>query len=144
VTDRGIRLAVAVVALLGAGVAGYLTYVRYSGGSVACTTGGCEKVQNSSYAELAGVPVALVGLVGYLLILGSAFVAGELGAVLGGALTLIGFAFAIYLLYAQVAIIDAICQWCIGSDVVMGVLLVLAVLRLWAALREPVSAESPG
>ena len=38
---------------------------------------------------------------------------------IGGALTLVGFAFAMYLLYAQLAVIDAVCQWCIGSDAVM-------------------------
>ena len=69
-SERGIRLAVAVVAAVGVGIAAYLTYVRYAGGTLACTTGGCEKVQTSSYAEVAGVPVALVGLIGYLLILG--------------------------------------------------------------------------
>lgn len=144
-SERGVRVAVGIVAAVGVGIAAYLTYVRYAGGSVACSTGGCEKVQSSSYAEVAGVPVALVGLIGYLLILGSAFVRGEAGAVVGGALTLVGFAFAMFLLYAQLAIIDAVCQWCIGSDAVMAVLLVLALVRLRVALRgEPVSVESPG
>ena len=144
-SERGTRLAVAVVAAVGAGIAAYLTYVHYAGGTLACTTGGCEKVQTSSYAEVAGVPVALVGLIGYLLILASAFVPGEVGAVIGGALTLIGFAFAMYLLYAQLAVIDAICQWCIGSDAVMTILLVVAILRLRTVVRGPsLEPESTG
>jgi uncharacterized membrane protein len=145
VSERGVRLAVAAFALVGAGIAAYLTFEHYTGGAVACSTGGCEQVQNSSYSKLVGVPVSLIGLVGYLLIFASAFVRGEVGAVVGGALTLIGFAFAMYLLYVQLAIIEAICQWCVGSDAVLTVLLVLAVLRLIAMRREfAVSAESPG
>lgn len=144
-SERGIRLAVAFFALVGAGIAAYLTYVHYTGGSVACSTGGCEKVQTSSYSEIVGVPVALVGLIGYLAILAAALVRGEPGAVVGGALTLIGFAFAMYLLYVQIAIIDAICQWCVGSDAVMAILLVLAVARLVVVRRDwQLSAESPG
>ena len=135
----------AAFALVGAAIAAYLTYVHYTGGAVACLTGGCELVQNSSYSKLAGVPVSLIGLIGYLLIFASVFVRGEVGAVVGGALTLIGFAFAMYLLYVQLAIIEAICHWCVGSDAVMAVLLVLAVLRLVVVRREwRVSAESPG
>ena len=135
----------AAFALVGAAIAAYLTYVHYTGGAVACSTGGCELVQNSSYSKLAGVPVSLIGLIGYLLIFASVFVRGEVGAVVGGALTLIGFAFAMYLLYVQLAIIEAICHWCVGSDAVMAVLLVLAVLRLVVVRREwRVSAESPG
>ncbi len=140
-SERGIRLAVGAIALVGAGIAAYLTYVHYIGGSVACSTGGCEKVQTSSYSKLAGVPVSLIGLVGYLSILASSFVRGEVGAVIGGALTLIGFPFAMALLYVQIGIIEAICQWCVASDAVITVLLVLAVLRLVAARR--VTAESP-
>ena len=144
-SERGTRLAVAAFALVGAAIAAYLTYVHYTGGAVACSTGGCELVQNSSYSKLAGVPVSLIGLIGYLLIFASVFVRGEVGAVVGGALTLIGFAFAMYLLYVQLAIIEAICHWCVGSDAVMAVLLVLAVLRLVVVRREwRVSAESPG
>ena len=90
---------------------------------------------------LSGWAEAILGLVGYLCILASSFVRGEVGAVIGGALTLIGFPFAMALLYVQVGIIEAICQWCVASDAVITVLLVLAVLRLVAARR--VTAESP-
>ena len=135
-STRGLRLATAVLALVGLGIAGYLTYVRYAHVAIACTTGGCEKVQSSSYSELAGIPVAVIGLVGYALILGTAFVAGDIGALAAVALTLGGFAFAVYLIYVQLAIIDAICQWCIASDVVMALLLAVSLLRARAVTRE--------
>ena len=51
------------VALIGLGIAGYLTVVHYTGGAPVCAIAhGCETVQKSSYASLAGVPVALLGL----------------------------------------------------------------------------------
>jgi uncharacterized membrane protein len=151
VSERALRRAICALALGGAGLAGYLTYVRYTGGVLACTSGGCELVQGSRYAEVAGVPVALIGLVGYLAIAAAAFLPGEPGAALGAALTVAGFAFGAYLIYVQVVLIDAICQWCLASDGVMTALLVLAALRLRAAVRsadrvaasEPRASESP-
>lgn len=140
-SERGLRLATGTLALVGVGIASYLTYVRYSGTAIACTTGGCEKVQSSSYAELAGVPVAVIGLVGYVLILVTAFFAGEVAALAAAALTVGGFAFCVYLVYVQLAVIDAICQWCIASDVVMLLLLVVALLRLWPYVRRQRSGE---
>ena len=69
-SDRALRLAVAAVAAAGVAVAGYLTYVHYRPGALICTGGGgCEAVQDSSYAEIAGIPVALLGLVAYLAVL---------------------------------------------------------------------------
>ena len=69
-SDRVLRAAVAVVALAGVAVAGYLTYVHYQPEALICTgSGGCEAVQDSSYAELAGIPVALLGLGAYLVVL---------------------------------------------------------------------------
>jgi uncharacterized membrane protein len=136
VTERGLARAVGVTALLGAGLAGYLTYIRYTGGTVVCTTGGCELVQGSRYSAVAGIPVALIGLVGYVAIALSTLVRGEAGAAIGLALTVVGFAFAMYLLYLQAFVIEAYCHWCLASDGVMTVLLVLGALRLAAAVRE--------
>lgn len=70
-SERRLRLVIAGLALGGMAVAGYLTYVHYAGLEPFCAGGGggCERVQSSSYAELAGVPVALLGLIGYALIL---------------------------------------------------------------------------
>jgi len=55
------------------GVAGYLTYVHYEGFKVQCPLGGngCRTLQGSRYAKLDGVPVAVLGLAGYVGILGS-------------------------------------------------------------------------
>jgi uncharacterized membrane protein len=55
------------------------SWIGAVGGALVCPTGGCETVQSSSYAELLGVPVAAVGLVGFLAILGAALARGEWG-----------------------------------------------------------------
>jgi uncharacterized membrane protein len=145
VSERRLRVAVGVFALVGAGIAGYLTYIRTTGGTYACTTGGCEKVQSSSYAEILGIPVAVVGLVGYLAIGATTLVAGEVAAAAGAALALGGFAFSVYLLYLQLAVIDAIRVWCLASEATMTVVFVLTLLRLRSAVRrETAAAESPG
>jgi uncharacterized membrane protein len=62
---RALRIILLALALIGLGVASYLTYVRYAGIKPACTSGGsCTNVQTSQYSKLAGAPVALIGLIG--------------------------------------------------------------------------------
>lgn len=123
-------MAVAGLSGLGAAVAGYLTYARFTETTIACTTGGCEVVQRSDYAEVAGIPVAVLGLGAYLFLLGTALITFELARVAGALAAVSGVLFAAYLLYAQLFLIDAICQWCLVSDVVIGLLAVACVLRL--------------
>jgi len=132
VSDSLLGRVIAGVATLGVAVAGYLVYVHYAGISPVCTTGGCEKVQASAYAELLGIPVALLGLVGYIAILGSLAVRGETGRMIGAGLALIGFGFSAYLTYLELFKINAICQWCVGSAVLMTLLLILT---WWRAIR---------
>jgi uncharacterized membrane protein len=129
-----LRRAIVVSAVLGAAVASYLTVVHYTHTSPICTSGGCEKVQKSSYAELAGVPVALLGLVAYLALIGTAAVRGVNAALAGAVVALVGVAFSGYLLWAQLARIHALCQWCVGNDVIVAVAALLCVTRL---LTEP-------
>ena len=136
-TDRRLQIAIAVLCVLGLLVAGYLTYVHYAGVKVLCVaSGGCETVQASKYAKLAGVPVAVLGLIGYLLILASVAVRGELARAAAFAIALVGFGFSAYLTYRELFTIHAICQWCVASAVVMTVLVVLTGVRF---LREPVA-----
>ena len=137
-TDSRLRAAIAALALAGAAIAGYLTYARYADVRIACATGGCETVQQSSYAKIVGIPVAVLGLAAFLAILGTVLVAGSLAAALGAILSAGGFLFALYLLYAQLFEIDAVCQWCIASDVVIALLAVACAIRLHRAL-PPVS-----
>lgn len=137
-TDRRLRIAILVLSLIGIGVAGYLTYVHYEGLKVLClSSGGCETVQASKYAKLDGVPVALLGLIGYIGILGSLVVRGDLGRVAGFGIALIGFGFSMYLTYRELFTIKAICQWCVSSAVIMTLLLILTLIRVLRADPAP-------
>ena len=130
-TDRRLRGAIFALALVGLGVAAYLTYVHYEDIKPVCGLGGdCQKVQTSQWSEVGGVPVALIGLIGYALILASLFVPGEAGRVAGAFLALIGFAFSAYLTYRELFSIDAICPWCVVSACLMTLLAVLTATRL--------------
>lgn len=125
-----LRVAIASVATVGLAIAAYLTVVHYSHSSPICTSGGCEKVQRSSYASLAGVPVALLGLLAYAAIIVTAAFRGVEAALVGCVIAFVGVAFSAYLLWAQIARIDAICVWCVGSDLVMAALAALCAVRL--------------
>jgi uncharacterized membrane protein len=135
-SDRRLRAMIVAVAVLGLGVAGYLTYVHYAGLRPVCLAGGggCETVQASDYAKLAGVPVALIGLIGYAAILATLLLPHEPETLAGAALAMIGFGFSAYLTYRELFTIEAICQWCVASAVLMTVLLALTLTR---ALRAP-------
>lgn len=130
---RTARLPVAslLLAIAGIAVAGYLTVVHFRPALLTCTIGGCHTVQTSRYAEVAGVPVAVLGLAMYLVLAGLAAIR-LLRPHLAETLTIIGFAvvfagaiYAAYLTYVEVAVIHAICQWCVLSAVVTGLILVL-------------------
>ncbi len=132
-SERLLRAGAVVVAAAGAALAGYLLYVRVTDSALACSTGGCETVQRSAYAELLGFPVAGLGLAAFLFLLAAAVVPGELARLVQAAVALTGVAFSAYLLYVQLAVIDAVCQWCLASDALMVALAALALLRLRAA-----------
>ena len=125
-----LRTPIVAACLIGAAIATYLTYVHYAHTAPICTTGGCETVQKSKYAELAGVPVALLGLVTYVVLLGIAFVRGVTAATAGVFVALVGVVFSGYLLWAQLGPIGAICQWCLGNAVTIAVVSALYVVRL--------------
>ena len=133
-TNRRLQIAIVVLCLLGIADAGYLTYVHYAGLKVLClASGGCETVQASRWAKLDGVPVAVLGLVGYISILLSLAVRGELGRAAGFGIALIGFGFSMYLTYRELFTIKAICQWCVASAVLLTALTILTGIRF---LRE--------
>lgn len=129
-SDRTLRVAVAALAAIGAGIAAYVTYARYTDATIACSTGGCEAVQSSDYAELLGIPVAVLGLGAYLVLLATSFSKGDLARMTGAVVAVSGVLFAVYLLYAQIFLIDAVCQWCVASDALISLLAVASVLRL--------------
>src|SRR5438445_3293597 len=138
---RTLRITLLALTLIGLGVASYLTYVHYAGIKPACTAGeSCAKVQTSVYSKLAGVPVALIGLIGYIAIIASLLAPeGENARLATMAFTLIGFGFSAYLTYRELFSIHAICEWCASSA---GIMTVLMCLSVWRFLRGDVSAKA--
>jgi uncharacterized membrane protein len=129
-TDRALQRATVVLAAFGIGIATYLTYVHYADIEPFCTgISTCERVQTSDYANVAGVPVALLGLFGYLGILAAALMRGRLARGAAVYLAYVGFGFSAYLTWAELAEIDAICQWCIVSAVLMTLLAAIVTWR---------------
>lgn len=133
-TDRALRKAALALALAGVGIASYLVYAHYSGTEPICSIShGCETVQKSSYAKLAGVPVALIGLLGYVAILASLFARGATGRMAGAGMAFVGLGFSGWLTYLEAERIHAWCQWCVGSAVVMTL---LAVVLAWRFVTD--------
>jgi uncharacterized membrane protein len=125
------RAAAIGVALAGLGIAAYLTVVHYSGGEPVCAIAhGCAVVQSSEYSELAGVPVAVLGLLGYLGVLAALVRDGEGGRTAAAFLSLAGLGFSAWLTYVEVGVLHAVCIWCVGSAVCMAALAALTVARL--------------
>ena len=136
-----LRTAAIVCCALGLAIAGYLTYVHYAGISPVCEIAhGCEKVQTSRWSELAGVPVALLGLLGYAGILAALLVPGETALLAAAGQAVAGAGFSVYLTYREIFTIDAICIWCVASAVLLVALAVLTVVGL---LRADPSAGAP-
>jgi len=131
---RTVRIVMIVLTVIGIGLASYLTYVHYAGIKPACTAGeSCTKVQTSVYSKVGGVPVALMGLLGYIAILGSLLApASENSRLATMALTLVGFGFSAYLTYRELFSIHAICEWCVSSAVILTILMLMS---LWRFLR---------
>jgi uncharacterized membrane protein len=135
-SERVLRTIAGVLALAGIGVATYITVVEAGGGAPQCLAGGqgCETVASSSYSHIAGVNVAVLGIIGYAVVLLCTVVAGDVARIAGLATALVGFGFSAYLTYLELFVIDAICQWCVASAVLMTLLLVVTVLRAFGYL----------
>jgi len=139
-SNRALRITLIVLAVIGLGIASYLTYVHYAGIKPACTAGeSCTKVQTSVYSKLAGVPVALIGLLGYIAIFSSLLVPeNETSRLATMAFTLVGFGFSAYLTYRELFSIHAVCEWCASSAGIMTVMMCLSTWRfLRGELRPP-------
>jgi uncharacterized membrane protein len=134
-----LMVAILVFTTIGFLDAAYLTYVHYFNlGGLLCIGAShghssCETVQSSTWSKVAGVPVALLGLLGYVGLYASyvvtARINGEIGRAMGFCIALIGFGFSAYLTYRELFSIHAICEWCVGSAVCMTVLVVLTGIR---------------
>jgi uncharacterized membrane protein len=132
--EGNLQRATAFVAALGVGVAAYIAVEAAGGDAPTCLAGssGCATVAKSSYSHVAGVNIAVFGIVGYALLLASAFFANDLARFGGFVVALGGFGYSVFLTYLEIFKIEAICQWCVASAVLMTILFLLQATRLIA------------
>jgi len=120
-----------VLALLGLGITGYLSWTELMGDDPSCVIGGgCATVQNSEYAQIFGMSLSYLGFFTYAFMLASALMPGFWGRLLGIVTSVGGVLFSLWLLYAELFLIEAICPWCMASLVVMLLALAVAVARI--------------
>jgi uncharacterized membrane protein len=138
-----LRRVMVLIAVLGLALASYLVYVHYSGTPPACTAGNaCLKVQTSVYSKLAGVPVALIGLIGYIGIVLSLLVPDRDEVRLATlVMTLVGVCFSGYLTYRELFTLKTVCEECATSAVLMLLLFLGAGIRY--VLGGPVAPAPP-
>jgi uncharacterized membrane protein len=135
-----------VLVVIGLADATYLSVVHYAGLKVLCAASGnpCATVQASKYSFLAGIPVALIGAVGYVLILGSLLMRErEYTRLATLALVLFGFGFSAYLTYQETFTIPGhpiYCEWCVGSAIILTILLIMSLIRY---LNSPLPGMPP-
>ncbi len=131
------------LSILGLLVSAYMTIYKLTSNENMCLgAGGCSKVNSSVYAEVYGIPVAVIGMGGYGAIL--ALLALERrhpflvnnGTLVVFGLALVGFLFTLYLIYVELALIHALCPFCVTSQITMTVLFALSIFRL---VRQPVN-----
>lgn len=137
----------AVLSGLGILLAAYLTWVHFNSGLLVCGLGDCHTVQASEYATIGPLPVAVLGLGMYAIVFlanlrepaqpdrAMALAITAFGVLLAGTL------YAGYLTWLEVAVIRAICQWCVASALLSVVLLAIQGGIVWEALLKPLSDQ---
>ena len=133
-----LRLAALVVAVIGLTVSTYLAVVKLVHQDVLCFAGAddCNIVNNSAYSMWRGIPVAILGVLGYLVILALLFIMGKqkiessviILALFG--ITVFGTVYSLYLTYVELFIIHAVCPWCLTSAIAMFVLFIISAIIL--------------
>jgi uncharacterized membrane protein len=130
------RISIALT-LLGVAVSAYMTIFKLTDNQRMCLgNGGCSKVNSSVYAEVYGIPVAIIGIGGYAVIAALTFMEDrnpflkQNGTMLVFGLALIGFLFTLYLIYVELALIKALCPFCVTSQITMTILFIISIIRL--------------
>lgn len=129
----------AFVAAFGIGVASYIAIEAAGGDAPTCIAGGggCQTVANSSYSHLLGINIAVFGIVGYVLLLIASLGRGDGARMAGFGFSLVGFGYSVYLTYLELFKIEAVCQWCVASAVLMTILFGLNALRMVGYVGRP-------
>lgn len=129
------------LSILGTLVSIYMTIFKLTENASMCLgNGGCSVVNSSIYSEVSGIPVALIGVGGYLAILALLLTENRInllkqnGPLFIFGLSLVGFLFTLYLVYVEIALIHALCPFCVTSQITMTILFIFSVILL---VRQP-------
>ena len=135
---RNITIALTVIGLL---VSIYMTIYKVTNNESMCIgSSGCSEVNGSRYSEINGIPVAVLGVVGYAALLALLFLeqrpglVQQNGTMMFFGVSLMGFLFTLYLIFVEVALIKAYCPFCLTSQAVMTIIFIISVVRL---IRQP-------
>lgn len=140
-TKRLTQITVA-LAILGLLVSIYMTIYKYTSNDSMCLgSGDCSTVNASRYSEVNGIPVALIGVVGYAAILGipwlerrNDFFQSNGSMILFG-ISLVGFLFTLWLVYVEIVLLKgALCPFCVTSQVTMTLIFIISLIRV---IRQP-------
>ena len=136
------RISVA-LAVLGLLVSIYMTIYKVTSNNSMCLgSGDCSTVNASKYSEVNGIPVAVIGVLGYAAILVVHYFENrnrffkQNGTLIIFGMALTGFLFTLWLIYVEVAILKALCPFCVTSQTAMTLIFIIAVIRL---IRQPQS-----
>jgi len=139
--DKWLYKASIVLVVIGVLVSVYMTIYKITNNDKLCLgSGDCSTVNASPYSEIYGIPVALVGVGGYLAILALHLLENRNRHMKANAtlyifgLALTGFLFTLYLVYVEFALLKAFCPFCVTSQVVMTLIFIISVIRL---VRQP-------
>jgi len=135
--DKWLYRASIALVVVGLAVSVYMTIYKISGNDGMCLgSGDCSTVNASVFSEVNGIPVAVFGIVGYLAILAVHFYENKIdflrknGTMLIFGMALTGFLFTLWLVYVELEILNAICPFCVTSQVAMTAIFIIAVTRL--------------
>jgi len=130
-----------ILVVIGMLVSIYMTIYKVTSNDALCLgSGDCSTVNASRYSEVYGIPVATVGIAGYLAILLTHWYERrdkffeQNGPMLIFGLALAGFIFTLYLIYVEFAILKAYCPFCLVSQTAMTIIFIISVIRL---VRQP-------
>ena len=131
------------LSVIGLGISGYLTYTHYDESALVCTAGGgCHTVQQSEYATIGPIPIALLGVGMFLVLMGLALVrmmrwelvSADVATMAAWGLTLSALFYYAYLVYVELFVLEAICQWCVGTTVITVAIFAIESLQLREAM----------
>jgi uncharacterized membrane protein len=138
--------------LAGLAISAYLVITHYGKEPIQCGgVGDCNYVNSSEYASVAGIPVSLLGVAMYVGLISAAFwwgrrPADEKRMIVYWALALSGAGYAAYLTYVELAVLHAICIYCVASAAVLTISLAVSTVALFVTptqTNEQPSVPSP-